>query len=61
MYFYQWQRLISKNSRCLLVLNKKGETTMKQNLINDVIQEMLLYLNNSRTEKLQSVMQHILF
>lgn len=35
--------------------------TMKQNLINDVVQEMLPYLNNSQTEKLQSVMQHILF
>lgn len=34
---------------------------MKQNLINDVIQEMLPYLNNSQTEKLQSVMQHVLF
>lgn len=34
---------------------------MKQSLINDVIQEMLPYLNNSQTEKLQSVMQHILF
>lgn len=34
---------------------------MKQNLINDVVQEMLPYLNNSQTEKLQSVMQHILF
>lgn len=34
---------------------------MKQNLINDVIQEMLPYLNNSQTEKLQSIMQHILF
>lgn len=34
---------------------------MKQTLINDVIQEMLPYLNNSQIEKLQSVMQHILF
>ena len=34
---------------------------MKQNLLNDVIQEMLPYLNNSQTEKLQSVMQHVLF
>lgn len=40
---------------------RKGEMTMKQTLINDVIQEMLPYLNNSQTEKLQSVMQHILF
>lgn len=34
---------------------------MKQNLINDIIQEMLPYLNNSQTEKLQSVLQHVLF
>lgn len=34
---------------------------MKQTLINDVVQEMLPYLNNSQAEKLQSVMQHILF
>lgn len=34
---------------------------MKQNLINDVIQAMLPYLNNSQAEKLQEVMQHTLF
>lgn len=39
----------------------KGEMTMKQNLINDVVQAMLPYLNNAQTEKLQAVMQHELF
>lgn len=34
---------------------------MKQNLINDVIQAMLPYLNNLQAEKLQEVMQHTLF
>lgn len=34
---------------------------MKQNLINDVVQAMLPYLNNAQTEKLQAVMQHELF
>lgn len=34
---------------------------MKQNLINDVIQAMLPYLNNAQTEKLQEVMQHEFF
>ncbi|MCM1416492.1 MAG: tyrosine-type recombinase/integrase [bacterium] len=34
---------------------------MKANLINDVIQEMLPYLNNAQMEKLQMVMQHVLF
>lgn len=34
---------------------------MKQNLINDVVQEMLPFLNNAQTEKLQSVLQHVLF
>lgn len=34
---------------------------MKQNLINDVIQGMLPYLNNAQTEKLQTILQHTLF
>lgn len=34
---------------------------MKQNLITDVVQAMLPYLNNAQTEKLQEVMQHTLF
>ena len=33
---------------------------MKQNLINEVIQGMLPYLNNAQTEKLQEVLQHAL-
>ena len=34
---------------------------MKQNLVNDVIQAMLPYLNNDQLEKLQKVMQYVLF
>ena len=34
---------------------------MKQNLINDVIQEMMPFLNNAQAEKLQIVLQHTLF
>ncbi len=34
---------------------------MKQNLINDVVRDMLPYLNNAQIEKLQAVMQHTLF
>ena len=34
---------------------------MKQNLITDVVQKMLLYLNNAQIEKLQEVLQHTLF
>ena len=34
---------------------------MKQNLINDVITDMLPYLNNAQVEKLQAVMQQALF
>ena len=34
---------------------------MKQNLINDVIQEMIPHLNNAQAEKLQTVLQHTLF
>ena len=32
--------------------------TMKQDLINDVIQEMLPYLNNAQSEKLQDVLRY---
>ena len=34
---------------------------MKQNLITDIVQGMLPYLNNAQTEKLQEVLQHTLF
>ena len=34
---------------------------MKQNLINDVVRDMLPYLNNAQIERLQAVMQHALF
>lgn len=34
---------------------------MKQNLITDVVQGMLPYLNNAQTEKLQEVLAHTLF
>ncbi len=34
---------------------------MKQKLINDVIQEMLPFLNNAQTERLQDVLQHVLW
>lgn len=34
---------------------------MKQNFINDVIQEMIPFLNNAQAEKLQTVLQHTLF
>ena len=33
---------------------------MKQNLITDVIQGMLPYLNNAQTERLQEVLQYTL-
>lgn len=34
---------------------------MKQNMITDIVQGMLPYLNNEQTEKLQEVLQHTLF
>lgn len=34
---------------------------MKQNLINDIIQGMIPYLNNAQAEKLQTVLQYTLF
>ena len=34
---------------------------MKKNLIRDVIQGMLPYLNNAQTERLQEVLKHTLF
>ena len=33
---------------------------MKQDLINDVIQSMLPYLNNAQSKKLQEVLSHVL-
>ena len=33
--------------------------TMKQNLINDIVQGMLPYLNNAQNEKLQEVLQYV--
>lgn len=35
--------------------------TMKQNLIMDIVQGMLPYLNNAQTQRLQEVLQHALF
>ena len=32
---------------------------MKQNLINDIVQGMLPYLNNAQNEKLQEVLQYV--
>ena len=34
---------------------------MKQNLINDIVQGMIPFLNNAQAEKLQMVLQHTLF
>ena len=34
---------------------------MKQKLITDVVQGMLPYLNNAQTERLQAILEHILF
>ena len=34
---------------------------MKQNLINEIVQGMLPFLNNAQSEKLQEVLQHTLF
>ena len=34
---------------------------MKQNLVTDVVQAMLPFLNNAQTEKLQEVLEHTLF
>ena len=34
---------------------------MKQNLINDIIQEMIPFMNNAQAEKLQMALQHTLF
>ena len=40
---------------------EKGELVMKQNLIMDIVQGMLPYLNNAQTQRLQEVLQHTLF
>ena len=38
----------------------KGELTVKQDLIKDVVQRMLPYLNNAQSEKLQEVLRYTL-
>lgn len=38
--------------------SKKGELTVKQDLIKDVVQGMLPFLNNAQSEKLQEVIQY---
>jgi site-specific recombinase XerD len=40
--------------------NFKGEATMKQQIINDVVQGMLTYLNNAQCERLQEVLIYTL-
>lgn len=39
---------------------ENGELTMKQDLITDVVQRMLPYLNNAQTKKLQDVLSYVL-
>lgn len=39
---------------------EKGELTMKQDLITDVVQRMLPYLNNAQTKKSQDVLSYVL-
>ena len=46
------------HSRSLRIF--KGELTVKQDLIKDVIQGMLPYLNNAQNEKLQEVLKYTL-
>ena len=45
----------------VVLLKIKGEMTMKRNLITDIVQTMLPYLNNAQVERLQEVLQHTLF
>lgn len=40
--------------------NFKGELTRKQNLITDIVQGMLPYLNNAQSKRLQEVLQFFL-
>ena len=53
--------ILNKNKKARVVEQNGQLTTMKQNLITDVVQGMLPYLNNAQTEKLQEVLQHTLF
>ena len=41
-------------------LRIKGELTVKQDLIKDVVQGMLPYLNNAQCERLKEVLQYTL-
>ena len=46
------------HSRSLRI--NKGGLTVKQDLIKDVVQGMLPYLNNAQSERLQEVLQYTL-
>ena len=51
-------RGLPPHSRSLRI--NKGGLTLKQDLIKDVVQGMLPYLNNEQIEKLQEVLQYTL-
>ena len=51
-------RGLPPHSRSLRI--NKGGLTVKQDLIKDIIQEMLPYLNNAQNEKLREVLQYTL-
>ena len=51
-------RVLPPHSRSLRI--DKGGLTVKQDLIKDVVQGMLSYLNNAQNEKLEEVLQYTL-
>ena len=51
-------RGLPPHSRSLRI--NKGGLTVKQDLIKDVVQGMLPYLNNAQSERLQEVLQYTL-
>ena len=51
-------RGLPPHSRSLRI--NKGGLTMKQDLIKDIVQGMLPYLNNAQNEKLQEILQYAL-
>ena len=51
-------RELPPHSRSLRI--NKGGLTVKQDLIKDVVQGMLPYLNNAQSERLQEVLQYTL-
>lgn len=61
LYSHQRRELNQKNCRCCRSLGlKEGETTMKEELIVEIMQQMLAYLDNGQLKQLKEVLEKTL-